>query len=131
MEHIMHATPAVLEKTVENSHHNHAFRQLALLAKSLPYGGINLWVDQDEGETTYHIEYGDKHYSGTELEWAILRAVGRMPSRPCQKCKKDREINCFVRRSNSEDGFGNLCNVCNRNKSRTPLALHDVSERSS
>ena len=124
----MHATPAVLEKSVETSHHNHAFRQLELLLKSLPYGGVNLWAETDEGETVYHLEHGAKHYTGTELEWAILRAVGRMPTRTCQSCERDREINCFVRRSKSADGFGNLCNICNRLKSRASHALHDVSE---
>jgi hypothetical protein len=125
----MHATPMHLEKSVETSHHNHAFRQLEQLLKSLSYSGVNLWAETDEGETVFHIEHGTKHVTGTQLEWAILRAVGKMPSRSCQNCGKEREINCFVRRSKSEDGFGNLCNICNRLKSRASHALYNVSER--
>lgn len=125
----MHVTPQDAEKSAHASHKHHAFAQLEQLARQLQYGGINIWSDIDDGEVTYHVEYKDKHVTGRDLEYAILRAVGKMPMRTCQQCKRDRDINCFVRRANSPDGFGNLCNICNRLKSRASLALHDVSER--
>lgn len=125
----MHVTPQDAEKNAIASHKHHAFIQLEQLARQLHYGGINIWSETDEGETIYHVEAGPKHVTGRELEYAILRAVGKMPLRTCQKCKQDRDINCFVRRGNSPDGYGNLCNLCNRNKSRASLALDDVGKR--
>lgn len=126
----MQATPSALarfEKNIDQTTLGHdAFRVMINLCTQAGIAGLNIWTSEDEGEITYHVDYKDKTFSGSELNLVILQAAGRLPMRTCTKCGRERVITAFVRKHTAANGFSYCCNLCNRSKHKpgAPAALH-------
>jgi hypothetical protein len=110
------AGPLSVAARAEQSESHAAIQALHHLTQDTGVAGVTIWhhCDDEYDQHTFVVEAGVKRTSDQTLPYALMRAAGRMPTKFCTGCERERDISAFVKRSANASGIGAICDECNQ-----------------